>query len=317
MHYKMKNNFMESEHRYFQFPLCLLQKVLIDPFKGIDQIISYGIVQYSKSVRYDLAGVCRQLLYDFYKKEENLSRSLSKKMYSYAQEEVFSYDEDYKGFDGNGQFNPEENTNELLKIFEYDAEFKKEAIQHYRVQCATLFFGVSIGSMNYTLSSYEDVLKEIKSHEQKFGKQPQPGIKKDLLFEFRDKKSVKETELLCALVAIKSIIGQRNFAPTYKNVILMRMIGAKSKAALQEVLKQPKLREVYETYSKRYRMDKLIEKLVTRNFFRSKISFGRQIFFSTKLTMEELGDAIIEKRKGSKHKRLEKEIRKRIISAAI
>ncbi|PCH67848.1 MAG: hypothetical protein COC01_04960 [Bacteroidetes bacterium] len=243
-----KNN--EPEYRYFQFPLCLLQNVIInpknvfsEPQKGFNLIIDYSIVDLAKKKYADISGL------------------------------------------------------------------------HSQIHYAAEFLNVNIGSIDDMIEQYEQAETLIRAHEGKYGTDPYLGIGTSLLFEFRDKQNHNETELLCALIAIRSLIGQRKFTGTYKSVILMRMIGAKSKKALKKCLQQKTLKLVHNKYSKRYQMDKLIAKLVNRKFIQSKISFNRQIFFSTKLDMQELGNEIIRYINNKDIKRKEREARQRIKEA--
>ncbi|CAN5632707.1 hypothetical protein BH11BAC1_BH11BAC1_24060 [soil metagenome] len=210
---------MDKEFRYFQFPLCLVEGIIIDPNAGINNIISFAIVNFAKNCKYTLYDVCRQLMYDFYRSESKIPSALKKKLQVYVRDEVLTENEDYNGFDGSGDFNPEDNIEELQNIFNTDAEFKQQAILHYQVHCTCKFLGISIGSINGTHGRHAEVVKKIQLQESKYGKQPMPGMKKDVMFEFRDKINPNEIELLGACIAVRSIIGQKTFSPTYKSVI--------------------------------------------------------------------------------------------------
>jgi len=309
----------EKEYRYFQFPLCLLQNILTDTENGIDIIISYSIVNFAKKIKHNEYDVARQLMYDYYRNENNIPNSLRQDLKVYEKKNDFTYNEDYNGFDGTGKFDPADNIEELQKIFSDNKEFEQQAIFHYQIHCAANALNVKMGSIKTTMERYERAKAQIEQHENTYGKEPTPGIKTNLLFEFRDKKNKNENELLCALIAIRSLIGQHSYTATYKSVICMRMIGAKSKKVLEECLsrfsQQKELKEVYEKYSKRYPMDKLIEALVRRKFIQSKISYGRKIYFSTKLNMQELTEAIIENRKKRGFNKQEREARQQITAA--
>jgi len=310
----------EEEYKYFQFPLCLLQNILIDAENGINLIISYSIINSAKKMKYSISDVARQLIYDFYRHESELPNSLRRDLKLYVKNNEFTYDEVYNGFGGTGiGFNPIENIEELKKVFSDNKEFEQQAIFHYQIHCAANFLNVKLGYIKSIMERYEKAKAQIEEHETKYGKEPTPGIKTSLLFEFRDKKNKNENELLCALIAIRSLIGQHPYTATYKNVISMRMIGAKSKKALEECLskfsKQKELKEVYDKYSIRYQMDKMITTLLSRKFIQSKISYGRKIYFSTKLNMQELTEAIIESKKKRNFKKREWEARKQITAA--
>ena len=92
-----------------------------------------------------------------------------------------------------------------------------------------------------------------------------PIIKKDLAYSFRDQQ-LHDLDLFRAYIGIRSIIGRRNFAATYKPAILSRMIGCKNKAAFEAFSQEPHLRPTIERYGKRYQMDHLLHTLRDRGF---------------------------------------------------
>lgn len=308
--------------KYFQFPLCLLQNVLSNSESGIGLIICFSVINRAKKTNYSMHDVSRQLMYDYYRNLDVMEDVLQKKFKKYIKQDEIILDEDYNGFVGiDNTFNPETNIKELQVIFRKDKEFEEFAIFHYQITCAAKLLNVQLGDIDNTIDRYEEALKQINHHQAKFGNDPMPGITTDLLWDVKGKKNNEEVELLCALTAIRSIIGQRSYSPTYKNVILMRMIGAKSKKALEECLNaenpNKNLKIVYEKYSNRYHMDKMIEKLRERKFIQSKIALGRKIYFSTKLSMNELENVLKEERKKKNFKKVEAEARKRILMATV
>jgi hypothetical protein len=305
----------EGRERYFQFPLCLLQNILIHPSDGINLIINYSIVNFAKKLNYSLHDVKRQLIYDYYRNHKSLHSSLQKSLRQYVLKGRFTNDEDYNGFDGNGDFNPELNTGELDLLFKENVIFAEEAIFHYQLYCAAQALNVEFGNVNYHIEQYEKAKNQIFLHENKYGKDPTPGLKTQILFEFRDKKNYEEIELLCAVAAIRSLKGKHEIIKTYKNVILMRMIGARTKDILNDLLTQPKLKEVYAKYSNRYWMDKLLKKARDRKFIQSKIGIDRCIYIGITHDMEHLEKAVINIRNKKKlPDKQEKEARKRILA---
>lgn len=303
----MKNSSKENI-RYFQFPLCLVQYILLNPDEGYNTIINYGLVHYAKSrVSVTHKDVCRQLMYDFYRAEDKLSAYILRKLKQCIKSGALNYNEDYNGFDVHGGFDPVEETEQLKVIFEEDKEFEQEATFHYQIHKTANFLNVKLGSMDKTLSSYEAAQKLLIDHENRFGKEPQPGIKTTFLFDLRDKKNEKDNELLCAYIAIRSILGKNTLYGTNKSVILMRMIGAKSNDALEEHLKNPKLKEIYDKYSKRRRFNTLLEQLIKRGFLKSKLYHSRRIYVSHEIGFKELPAAIIQTKKKYDIKSQEKE----------
>jgi hypothetical protein len=306
-----------KETTYFQFPLCLLQSVLKDKEEGVNLIISYSIVNRAFKTNYAIKDVSRQLMYDYYRNPDSLKKSLKYGLNKYVKEGILTLDEDYNGFNGSS-FDPKENMQELGAIYNQDNSFKQDAIFHYQLHCAAKLHNVKLGSAETTLSRYYTAKEHIESHEATFGADPMPGIVTRFIFDVRDKKNYDEIIALCALTAIRSVIGPYNYAATHKSVIAMRMIGAKNKKALEAILNNPANKqaiELYGKYMKRYPMDKMLEKLQTRKFLHSKISVGRRIYVSAKLNMQELEKAIIDERAKKNLKKCEQEARERIFKA--
>lgn len=310
----------ESEYRYFQFPLCIVRNILKEPETAFQQIISYSVVSYGiKAVELSEYDVFRQLMYDYYRQQDKIEPALLKTLKSYINEDAIELNEDYNGFTGKGEFDIEVETPGLEEIYSNDSDFKERANLHYQIHCAAKFLNVQIGNIKTTIDRYNEIKKQKAIHENKYGNEPMPGIKTELLWDWETVKKYneEENELLCACIAIKSIIGQNDFTATHKSVICMRMIGAKSNKVLNDFLKDKQLKKIYDNYSKRYTFDKLISRLVSRGFIQSKISLGRSIYLSAKYDMPQLQEAIIEKRRKKDFKRQEAEARKNILSAAI
>lgn len=310
----------DSEYRYFQFPLFIVRNILKEPETAFQQIISYSVVTYGiKAVELSEYDVFRQLMYDYYRQQDKIEPALLKTLISYINEGDIEINEDYNGFTGKGEFDIEVETPGLEKIYANDTDFEKRANLHFQIPRAAKFLNVTIGNIKTTMNRYNEVIEQKVIHENKYGNEPMPGIKTELLWDWETVKKYneEENELLCAYIAIKSIIGQNEFTATHKSVICMRMIGAKSNKVLNDFLKDKQLKNIYDKYSKRYAFDKLIERLVSRGFIQSKISLGRSIYLSTKYDMPQLQEAIIEKRRKKDFKRQEAEARKNILSAAI
>ncbi|NWJ49577.1 MAG: hypothetical protein HXX14_01820 [Bacteroidetes bacterium] len=289
---------VKREDRYIQFPLCLLQQTYQNPKQGLNMILDYGIVYYAKSIRnYTITEVARQLMYAFYRKNEMIQNSLYSTIQKYANNGCLTIDEDYNGFSGSS-FDPLEVSEELLGLFESDHEFKKAAILRYQIAQAEDFLYIKDHGIDSTIKGYKEGLAYQKEFEQKFGSDCMPMIKPEQLFEFRD--SGRDLDLFRAYIAIKSMIGMRNFATSNKPAILSRMIGCKSKDAFvyyttNKYQKNDHILPTVKKYSKRFNMDKLILTLAERQFimFVSK-PYVSILYFSKYMEPEELATLVKE-----------------------
>ncbi|MGE0089437.1 MAG: hypothetical protein AB7S50_08200 [Bacteroidales bacterium] len=295
---------MENEERYMQFPLCLLQEIPKSPKETIEKMIGYGVYYYAKSVKFSMDEVVRQLLFDYARNKPALKYDLLEFMEQIIDNETLCYDAECL-FNG-AEFDPGNVMNdELQKILEDYPEQKQFAIEHLQNHKSVYFFGLNNIDRSQRINH---VQKLIEKHESMYGKQPMPSLNKTMLFSFRD--NPQNIELLMAFVAIKSLIGQHKFTATNREIIVCRMIGAKSKEALEYALKTKELKELYSKYINRYWFDKLITELLTRNFLSSKIGFKRKIYLSTVYNYENLAFEISKFLKERDQKRQEKQAKK-------
>lgn len=271
----------EKKYAYLQFPLCLLGETYKDPERGLNLIISYGIMNYALKMKYDLMDVAKQALYDFERNREKLQPYLVKSMTEAIEDGVILYEDNNPGFDAKGNFNPEPDLclNPLVKLLEEDSRMRDEAILNYQLHLGTSkdHLRINIKSNSNIKSQWEEASKIKQAFEQRFGPDAMPIIKKDLAYSFRDQQ-LHDLDLFRAYIGIRSIIGRRNFAATYKPAILSRMIGCKNKAAFEAFSQEPHLRPTIERYGKRYQMDHLLHTLRDRGFI-MYLSPGRRSSF--------------------------------------
>lgn len=256
---------MVKDYKYFQFPLCLLSETYKDRDKGFGLMVSYGLVHFAKSQNYIEPDVARQVVYDYYRNKDKMPDGLFDALEVAEQDGLFTWDDDYNGFSSDGRFAAEENTREVMRLMEADADLKADAIQHYQLHQAGEFLNVSIASPKDTLKRYREAKAIQQAHEAKFGPDAMASVKPSMLFDFRDNPK-QDTDLFRAYLGIVSLIGYRYFISTSKPVILSRMIGAKSKAAFEYLSKHKDIQETVSKYSKRYNMDKLLLALAEQKF---------------------------------------------------
>jgi hypothetical protein len=299
----MKKEMKKEDAKYMQFPLCMLQKLPISPVETLESIISFGVYYYSRCIKYDMVDVMTQLMYCYYRNNELLSDKMQNRI-----ENNVEIDEDYNGFHGK-DFEPLECSGESLeKLLNTEPELRKEAIENYQLRESARFYGLKEINRKQRI---DYVIKFQAEHEAMHGKQPMPSISIDMLFDY--KKNPQDLELLMSYISIKSLIGQYKFTGTCKDVIVMRMIGAKSSKALENALKNKTLKSIYDKYSKRYWFDKLIKDLFDRDFLQSKIGLKRKIYLSTTLNFDELGVEIAKMLKSKDLKNKEKQAKEKLL----
>ncbi len=240
-----------SDERYLQFPLCLIRDFFTDKERAINDIITYGIYCYSKKVNYSLEEVSRQVMYGYYR--GGLTHELKRVLERYIVDAQIEIDEDYNGFNGK-TFNPETEIEQILHLFEADSNFKALAIEYFQIKEAFEFLEFN--------RNFDNCLKKGKQIEKQIPLgNPFPMINKELLLNFRkNDKTEFEIAQFLAYISIRSILGTKSYCRTNKAMIVSRMFGYASKNHLPNKM-NPRLQNLYEKYSNRYHIDKVIQNL--------------------------------------------------------
>jgi len=255
------------KYKYLQFPVSFMQEIIKDRKKGLNACIDFGLGHFALAQQVQTHDVARQVVYSFYRDGRELPIEVLSALAEAEENGEFTRDDDYQGFNSDGGFNPEDNINEVLRIFESNPDLVKEAIDFYKWHTAQEFFKehIKIHNLKGVVENYKKVKSLHASFESKYGPDAFTSAKPSLLFEFLDNPD-QDIDLLLAYLGIVSLIGYRNFISTTKPVILSRMIGAKSKQAWEAFSKVKDSREIVEKYSKRYHMDRLLLSLAERKF---------------------------------------------------
>ncbi len=277
--------------RYINVPIMELQNIHKDKRKAINNMLEFGISKFVQSINYNIEDVAKQLHY-WICKDKNTG-----KLYDACFHYNFEVDEDYNGFDGNGQkYDPcEDYIDPIIEALKTDEHLKNLAVKEYQKQSVKNLFNLS-----YIATT--DISK-------KTPQQPLPSISLPLLFDFRDNKKTEfEVMLFCFYVAIKSIVGKKPFAKTNNAFILARAFGYNVPKDITE------LPEQYEKYSKRYWIDKLFFEL-ERSWHVFKYSHNMRGYFVGIETDENKLENIIYYIEKSKTDKSKKHIKNRKMDA--
>jgi hypothetical protein len=249
----------KKETKYLQFPLSMLPELVFNTQATIVKIEYYGIYRYSKNIlekkEGDIEKALKQFLYYYYRKNEFLTESLIQKMERYISEESLILDTDYNGFH-NESFNPESDINSLMAIIQTDSDFKYEILEWYWICCSSFFFNLekTINPVQI-LKIGSEVSSEIKPQE------PMVSCKLNHLENFyKEEKDEYDKIQLVAYLAIRSILGGKEYVKTNKSHILSRMMGYGSKKMIPSELSD-EVFQLFDKYTIRYHIDKLIVEL--------------------------------------------------------
>ncbi len=293
------------------FPLFLVFKIHISPKEAINDILNYGIVQYSKQFNYvnelstyettvsDLFNVYRQVVYAYY--QDKLCFGIDKWINELIDEELFAPNFDYKGFTPDG-FEVYEEIDDLVYSWSEDADKQQVCIRFYQMSLAMNSLALT-GNLAQIWQNYVRVVETVDHFEKIHGKDALVSVKTELIMDFyKNDKVVEEYELFSAYCAVKSILGQKKYISTNKQFIALRMLGAKNAKVLKAYYDKPttengekfRITAVYDKYLKRYHADKLINTLLSRKFLSSKIGMKgtRKLYLSCNLNFTELAIAV-------------------------
>ena len=241
---------MKTRFGYVQFPIFLLRNFQENRQKVINEILDYGIFRYSQKFRYQAPAMAQQIIYDLYRKElpcglANEIRKLKSK--------IIGKDNDYNGFIA-GSFEPTDEIGELLNAFETRPTLKQMAIEHYQMHLALQSLNIS-GNREAIITRAKAIMERTPQGE------PMAMVKTNFLFEFRDfDKTEFEVMQLLAYIAINSILGKRESTKTNNAHVLARMLGYSSIKQVPE--NKTKLEKtIFEKYSHRYHIDKVLREL--------------------------------------------------------
>ncbi len=242
---------METKYRYIQFPLFLLQKLLINKEPTINNILNYGLCSYADKISYKIEDVARQALFDYYR--GNAYGDLKKQINDLIEKGIIEPDEDYNGFSG-ANFTPEEQQPQLVKAFESDERLKEYAILNYQVHMSAISQNIIMPDKQHSYIEY------LQLKEKTPDKEPMPMVKTDLLFEFRDNnKSLSDLIQFAAYIGAKSILGKSQYCKTNNDHFLARMFGFSHKHVIN--FSDPDIEAIYLKYAKRYHIGRLKESL--------------------------------------------------------
>lgn len=290
--------------KYVQFPLFLLRELLTDKEETIRRIFAFGIVHFSQKFSFDLREVARQLMYGYYRDRDKLPTNLREELDSHVRSERLTLDEDYNGFKPDDTFSPDEEIGQLIPLFEECTVFKAKAIQYYKLHMALKSLNITPGN---SIIERAALVSNTMSESETMGM-----VKVSLLFDVRDnEKSEFELMQFAAYVAVKSIIGRKEYCKTNKAHILSRMFGYSSIKEVPDKFESGILNDLFKKYNHRYHMDRIIQALEAKwgLVSYSRHTRGLYIAMEKKTSLNDLASAA-EKRK-EKNKIAELKLRKR------
>lgn len=184
---------------------------------------------------------------------------------------------------------PDEEIKAISDYLENDNELSKEIKEFHQLRQIKDVLNITF-DIERVSGTYAKLYKDYDG----FKDSPLVMVRKEMMLDFyKNQKSEFEKVLFATYVGIRSIIGKKEFCQTTQNMIFMRMVGAKNEEALAEILKDKKVKGIYNKNNVRYQREKILNELVANNFLSSKIALNRRTYLSATLKHDELKEEVV------------------------
>ncbi len=130
-----------NNEKYIQFPLFLLTDLHVNKKEAINNILFYGIYNYSTKFKVKPFDVAKQLVYGIYRNE--IGKDL-KRQINALKSDIIGCNKDYNGFNVDGTFEPTNEIEVLLNLFANDNQLFRDSTEYYRLHLASQSLGISI-----------------------------------------------------------------------------------------------------------------------------------------------------------------------------
>lgn len=249
----------EKQQKFFYVPIVLLRELFTDKEKALNEIIQYGVWNFSKKFPMSIDNVAKQTMYGYYR--GGLPNELHKRIKKLVDQSFIPIDEDYNGFMGDS-FDPD--TSALKNFLADDDEFYNLASEYAAVKTIhnKNLLGVSVGSVEMLIKRAKEIHKKIPA------KCPMVMVSTSKVFEFRDKEKPEYDLMQFAYyLGIRSILGTKTYWHTNHLMIRCRAFGYSSPKELpsfmtaSDELERGHLGNLFKKYSTTHYKAKLINTL--------------------------------------------------------
>lgn len=274
---------IDPDKRFINFPIFMLSETYTDPQEGMRNILYLALVEYSRHCRRDYISALAQAIYTTKRQPEvalpsRVVRILRRK--DVADFADFAITECWVGH-GTGFVDTVSAEIRRGEDFTLSAEEKETLVDWLALRDAASYFGRRVLKYGEILASAGDSQNRIAQHANLFGTLAPASIPASFFFEtlsnFKDEEAIRLFRCVCA---VRSMIGQKRFVGTTKDMLRARMIGAKTHAIAEAMAAQSEpLRAELEALGSRKRFDRILTEGAVRKFY-GKFGTGRRIYLS-------------------------------------
>lgn len=323
----------DPDKRFINFPIVMLAETYDDPQKGMKKIIHLAFVEYSKHCRRDYKQALVQAIY-VTKRQPDIVLPYDVRQIMYR-DDISDFAEtainEHWGHEGTDFV---ETTLATLDSFEMlqslnasqcEADFElSESEKGALVDWLALMDSASY--FKRRILDYDGVCECAgKSqcanfqHAESFGILVHASIPSTFFFEtMSNAKDAEAMRLFRCVCAVRSMVGQKKFTGTTKDMLRARMIGAKTPAVAEAMAEESKpLCQELDELGSRKRFDRILTEGAVRKFY-GKFGTGRRVYLSLTAKEPQTLAAMVGKKlnRHASYKALEQKARDKIKGTA-
>jgi len=180
---------------------------------------------------------------------------------------------------------------ELKICLHIPSDYREAKSDHVAAMFGAQEIGINVGSVVTALRHWHQLSDFQNQFQAQYGPDAQVRIKKDLVFEVRDKTGISYREF-AVLCAVLSYIGAKKYPVCItRQAIQCRMLGYKSPSIMcTEIAKRKDGAKPLTFRQINYTLDRLHE----RQFFARARANKRQTYYSIRMTQDQLESALLE-----------------------
>ena len=288
--------------------------------ESIEKMLLFGIYNYAMKISdFTLEDAYRTVIYEYYKTDEGfLTHEITGMLDNLVLNEDVYYDEDHKGFDGNGEYCAYD---ELDSLIDYQNEIddwgvsRFPDIEHPVMEFAKVKLAAEKATIELSKGIIERIIALGRVENEKQKGVPMFSITVTTLWEFLTKEKSHTYADYCELAmlcGIRSIIGAKDMAVTNRSFILARSLGCRNVEQCEEMCKGKKaFRDLHSELSSRRIYEAHINALEAKGFIHTLHIPGERCIYIGVKGEDNLEQAIIEHKKKKSNKQLKRNIKKK------
>jgi len=259
----------------------MLANTYTDPDNGMSDISQFAISEFARHCKRDYKDALVQAVYQAQRHPDRAFPSDVRTIMSRG--DVADYAETAAGEAWGDCSEFATGALEMLEDLEIELNEHEQAalVSWLAIRDAAHFFKRRILNFDAVQTRVKQSEKEINIHAREHGALVSASCPADYFFETLEKTTDPEVmRLFRCVVAVRSLVGSKDFTGTTKDMIRARMVGAKSPAVAEVIASNSEpVRDELDALSSRKRFDRILTEGAVRKFY-GKFGAGRRVYLS-------------------------------------